>query len=207
MVWTSRVDDRKYTGVHFSVKQLGLRFDGSGDTDQRCPPGLVGFPPCLPRPPFRVSRGLVKTPPSTPTRSPRFCAPPTTRFTRRSLARMATSPWKKSSGHCSTDENLRFSRTLRVRDRIPAIPQAVYPQPATPSPPSSFRPGGCSCPCSAPPWSRLKKPSAKVPAAIFETSMVMGGAMVKMVVGTPLPRGSTSSSTSRGSAGGWMPCW
>jgi hypothetical protein len=26
----------------------------------------------------------------------------------------------------STDENLRFSRTLRVRDRIPAIPQAVY---------------------------------------------------------------------------------
>jgi hypothetical protein len=30
----------------------------------------------------------------------------------------------------STDENLRFSRVLRTRDRIPAIQQAVYPQPA-----------------------------------------------------------------------------
>jgi hypothetical protein len=30
-----------------------------------------------------------------------------------------------------TDENLRFSRTLRVRDRIPAIQQAVFPQPAS----------------------------------------------------------------------------
>ena len=39
------------------------------------------------------------------------------------------SPWKKSSGRFSKDENLRFSRTLRVRDRIPAIPQDVYPQP------------------------------------------------------------------------------
>jgi hypothetical protein len=31
-------------------------------------------------------------------------------------------PWKKSSGRFSTDENLRFSRTLRGRDRIPAFP-------------------------------------------------------------------------------------
>jgi hypothetical protein len=31
----------------------------------------------------------------------------------------------------STDENLRFSRTLRVRDRIPAIRQAVFSQPAS----------------------------------------------------------------------------
>ena len=31
-------------------------------------------------------------------------------------------PWKKSSGRFSTDVNLLFSRTLRVRDRIPAFP-------------------------------------------------------------------------------------
>ena len=56
----------------------------------------------------------------------------------------ASSPWKKSSGRFSTDENLRFSRTLRrclweslrlsweLRSRhvIPDVPQAVYPQPA-----------------------------------------------------------------------------
>jgi hypothetical protein len=30
-------------------------------------------------------------------------------------------PWKKSSGRFSTNENLRFFRTLRVRDRIPAL--------------------------------------------------------------------------------------
>ena len=41
-------------------------------------------------------------------------------------------PWKKSSGRLSTAENLRFSRVLRTRDRIPAIQQAVYPQPAIP---------------------------------------------------------------------------
>jgi len=39
-------------------------------------------------------------------------------------------PWKKSSGRFSTNENLRFFRTLRVRDRIPAIQHAVDPQPA-----------------------------------------------------------------------------
>jgi len=30
----------------------------------------------------------------------------------------------------STDENLRFSRELCSRDRVPAIQQAVFPQPA-----------------------------------------------------------------------------
>jgi hypothetical protein len=39
-------------------------------------------------------------------------------------------PWKKSSGTFSRHENLRFSRELRSRDRIPAIEQAVCPQPA-----------------------------------------------------------------------------
>ena len=43
---------------------------------------------------------------------------------------LPNSPWEKSSGRFSTDENLQFSRTPRVRDRIPAIPQAVFPQPA-----------------------------------------------------------------------------
>ena len=38
-------------------------------------------------------------------------------------------PRRKSSGRVSTTENLRFSRELRSRDRIPAIQQAVYPQP------------------------------------------------------------------------------
>jgi len=38
--------------------------------------------------------------------------------------------WKKSSGHFSTDENLWFSRELRARNRIPAIEQAVCPEPA-----------------------------------------------------------------------------
>jgi len=42
----------------------------------------------------------------------------------------ASWPWKKSSGTFSRYENLRFSRELRSRDRIPAIQQAVYPQPA-----------------------------------------------------------------------------
>ena len=41
-----------------------------------------------------------------------------------------SSPWKKSSGRFSTDENLRFSRTLRVRHVIPDVQQAVCPQPA-----------------------------------------------------------------------------
>jgi len=40
-------------------------------------------------------------------------------------------PWKKSSGTFSRHENLRFSRELRSRDRIPATKQAVYPQPAS----------------------------------------------------------------------------
>jgi hypothetical protein len=43
-----------------------------------------------------------------------------------------SSPWKKSSRTFSRNENLRFSRVLRTRDRIPAIQQAVYPQPASP---------------------------------------------------------------------------
>ena len=38
-------------------------------------------------------------------------------------------PRRKSSGRVSTTENRRFSRELRSRDRIPAIQQAVYPQP------------------------------------------------------------------------------
>jgi hypothetical protein len=42
-----------------------------------------------------------------------------------------SSPWKKSSGTFSRNENLRFSRVLRTRDRIPAIEQAVDPQPAS----------------------------------------------------------------------------
>jgi len=45
------------------------------------------------------------------------------------------SPWKKSSGRFSTDENLRFSRELRSRDRGPAIEQAVCPQAAERVPP------------------------------------------------------------------------
>jgi len=40
-----------------------------------------------------------------------------------------SSPWKKSSGRFSTDENLRFSRTLRVRHVVPDVQQAVCPQP------------------------------------------------------------------------------
>jgi exonuclease III len=42
-----------------------------------------------------------------------------------------SSPWKKSSRTFSRNENLRFSRVLRTRDRIPAIEQAVYPRPAS----------------------------------------------------------------------------
>jgi hypothetical protein len=42
----------------------------------------------------------------------------------------AAGPWKKSSGHFSTDENLRFSRVLRTRHVIPDVQQAVYAQPA-----------------------------------------------------------------------------
>jgi hypothetical protein len=42
----------------------------------------------------------------------------------------AESPWKKSSGTYSTPENLRFSGERSSRDRIPAIEQAVGPQPA-----------------------------------------------------------------------------
>ena len=40
-----------------------------------------------------------------------------------------SSPWKNPSGRFSTDENRRFSREPRSRDRIPAIDQALDPQP------------------------------------------------------------------------------
>jgi hypothetical protein len=59
----------------------------------------------------------------------------------------------------STDENLRFSRTLRVHDRIPAIPQAVYPQPAMPR----SRPTTCDGSCGTR-GRRMTLPASRSPA-------------------------------------------
>jgi len=60
------------------------------------------------------------------------CASGTSSMTCRRLFvhSLLTALWKKSSGRFSTDENLRFSRTLRVRHVIHDVPTAVCPQPA-----------------------------------------------------------------------------